>query len=65
MNYDFEIYEEDIAQLESVREFKIWITTIDNIIEIDNLDPLIEHLISIERPDFVMAALDYKHKYLT
>lgn len=65
MNGQFEIYEDDISQLETVREFNIWLNAIDNAIEIENIDPLIEYLINIERPDFVMAALDFKHKYLS
>ena len=64
MNYEFEIYEEDIAQLETVREFNIWLNAIDNIVEFDNIDPLIQYLISVDRYDFVMASLDFKHKYL-
>jgi hypothetical protein len=65
MNDAFEIYPEDIEQLETIREFNIWLNAIDNAIEIENLDPLIEYLISVNRYDFVMAALDFKHKYLT
>tara|TARA_R110002020_G_scaffold209127_2_gene415070 strand:- start:171 stop:374 length:204 start_codon:yes stop_codon:yes gene_type:complete len=61
---EFEIYPEDIEQLETVKEFDIWLSAIDSVIEIDNLDPLIEHLISVDRPQFVMAALGFKHKYL-
>jgi hypothetical protein len=64
MKGEFEIYEDDIAHLETVREFNIWLTAIDNIIEFDNIDPLIEYLIQVDRYDFVMAALDFKHKYL-
>ncbi len=60
----FEIHAEDIEQLETVREFNIWLNTIDDAIGIENLDPLIHYLITIERPEFVMAALDFKHKYL-
>jgi hypothetical protein len=41
MKGEFEIYEDDIAHLETVREFNIWLTAIDNIIEFDNIDPLI------------------------
>ena len=65
MSGHFEIHEEDISQLETVREFNIWLHAIDDAIEFENIDPLIEYLISIDRPDFVMAALDFKHKYLT
>jgi len=65
MNDEFEIYEDDILQLETVREFNIWLTAIDNAIELENIDPLIEYLISVDRPEFVMAALDFKHKYLS
>ena len=64
MNSEFEIYEEDISNLENVREFNIWLNATDAIIEFDNIDPLIEYLIEASRPDFVMAALDFKHKYL-
>ena len=61
---EFEIYEDDIANLETVREFNIWLNAIDNIVEFDNIDPLIEYLIGIDRPDFVMACLDFRQKYL-
>ena len=61
----FEIHAEDIEQLETVREFNIWLYAIDDAIHIENVDALVEYLIGIERPEFVMAALDFKHKYLT
>ena len=61
----FEIHSEDIEQLETVREFNIWLYAIDDAIHIENVDALVEYLIGIERPEFVMAALDFKHKYLT
>ena len=61
----FEIHSEDIEQLETVREFNIWLYAIDDAIHIENVDALVEYLIGIERPEFVMAALDFKYKYLT
>ncbi len=61
----FEIHSEDIEQLETVREFNIWLYAIDDAIHIENVDALVEYLIEVERPEFVMAALDFKHKYLT
>ena len=61
----FEIHAEDIENLETVREFNIWLYAIDDAIQIDNIDPLVEYLISVDRPEFVMAALDFKHKYLS
>jgi len=64
MNDEFDIYPEDIEQLETIREFNIWLSAIDANIEITNIDPLVEYLISVDRYDFVMAALDFKHKYL-
>ena len=64
MNDEFEIYEDDISQLETVREFNIWLTAIDSVIDFENIDPLIEFLIEANRYEFVMAALDFKHKYL-
>jgi hypothetical protein len=64
MDNGFDIYSEDIEQLETLREFNVWLTATDNVIEFENIDPLIEHLIQANRYDFVMAALDFKHKYL-
>ena len=61
----FEIHAEDIEQLETVREFNIWLYAIDDAIQIENVDALVEYLISVDRPEFVMAALDFKHKYLS
>lgn len=65
MDYGFDIYAEDIEELENVREFKIWLNATDAVLEFENIDPLIEYLISVNRYEFVMAALDFKHKHLT
>ena len=64
MNEEFDIYPEDIEQLETIKEFNIWLKATDSVIEITNIDPLIEHLIEANRYDFVMAALEFKYKYL-
>ena len=64
MDGTFDIFPEDIEQLETVREFNIWLNAMDSAIAFTNIDSLIEYLISIDRPEFVMAALDFKHKYL-
>ena len=61
----FEIHAENIENLETVREFNIWLYAIDDAIQIENVDALVEYLISVDRPEFVMAALDFKHKYLS
>ena len=61
----FEIHAENIENLETVREFNIWLYAIDDVIQIENVDALVEYLISVDRPEFVMAALDFKHKYLS
>ena len=60
----FELYKEDIRRLKNRDHFNLWLETIDDCIELENIDNLIEVLIEMELPDFVMAALDFKKKYL-
>jgi hypothetical protein len=61
---DFEIYCGTIENLQSVREFEIWLTATDDAIEITNIDPLIEYLLEINKPEFVLKALEFKQLYL-
>lgn len=61
---DFEIFPEEIESLQSLREFEIWFTTIDSVVDFDDIDPLLEYLTTIERPDFYMYAFNFKQKYL-
>jgi len=61
---EFEIYPEEIASLRNAREFEIWLNAIDSVICFENIDNLIEYLITIDRPDFVLEAIKFKKKYL-
>jgi hypothetical protein len=64
MDDTFEIYPDEIAELKTVREFEIWLNALDSVIAFTNIDRLIEHLTTIDKPEFVMYALEFKHKYL-
>jgi len=60
---EFEIYPEEIASLRNAREFEIWLNAIDSVICFENIDNLIEYLITIDRPDFVLEAIKFKKQY--
>lgn len=64
MSDEFEIYPEEIEQLQNLREFEIWFNTIDSCVNFDNIDNLIAYLMTIERPEFLLYAMDFKNKYL-
>ena len=64
MEDEFEIYPEEINDLKNVREFQIWLNTLDTALAFSNIDNLIEYLTTIDKPEFVMYALEFKHKYL-
>ena len=61
---EFDLHVECIKEFETVREFEVWLTATDNLIQFSNIDNLIYFLIEINKPDFVMAALDFKRQYL-
>ena len=64
MHDDFEISELDIRRCKNKDEFRLWLETVDDIIEITNIDSLIYLLIQMELPEYVMEALDFREKYL-
>lgn len=64
MSNEFEIYPEEIEQLQNLREFEIWFNAIDSCVNFDNIDNLIEYLTTIERPEFLLYAINFKNKYL-
>ena len=61
---DFEIYTDTIISLQNVREFEVWLIATDDVIEFVNIDSLIEYLLEIDRPEFVLKALEFKQNYL-
>lgn len=64
MNDEFQIYPEEIEQLESLREFEIWFNTMDSCVQFENIDSLLSYLSTIDKPDFYMYAYNFKQQYL-
>ena len=64
MNDAFEIHESDIRRCKNSADFQFWLETVDDCIDLENIDELINLLILMELPEYTMVALDFKNKYL-
>ena len=64
MNDAFEIHESDIRRCRNKDEFQFWLETVDDCIDLENIDELIHLLILMELPEYTLVALDFKQKYL-
>ena len=60
----FEVNTDEILNFNNVGEFAVWFDTIDEFIEIDNVDELLSQLAILDKPDYYMHVYFFKQNYL-
>lgn len=60
----FEINTNEILNFNNVGEFAVWFDTIDEFIEIENVDELLSELALLDKPDYYMYVYFFKQNYL-
>ena len=60
----FEVNTDEILNFNNVGEFAVWFDTIDEFIEIENVDELLSQLSLLDKPDYYMHVYFFKQNYL-
>ena len=60
----FEVNTDEILNFNNVGEFAVWFDTIDEFIQIENVDELLSQLSLLDKPDYYMHVYCSKQNYL-
>lgn len=60
----FEVNTDEILNFNNVGEFAVWFDTIDEFIQIENVDELLSQLSLLDKPDYYMHVYFFKQNYL-
>ena len=60
----FEVNTYEILNFNNVGEFAVWFDTIDEFIQIENVDELLSELAILDKPDYFMYIYNFKQNYL-
>lgn len=60
----FEVNTDEILNFNNVGEFVVWFNTLDEFIEIENVDALLAELSLLDKPDYFMYVYFFKQDFL-